>query len=104
MGAESLLWFPHTPLQSEKSNYDALSHTSDHTERTYAGMIRGFDRGIGQVVKTLDGNGIADNTIIIFLSDNGGAGYVGLPDLNKPYRGQKITIFEGGILTPNFVR
>ena len=40
----------------------------------------------------------------IFVSDNGGAGYVGLPDLNKPYRGWKITLFEGGIRTPYFIR
>ncbi|MDA9847372.1 sulfatase-like hydrolase/transferase [Luminiphilus sp.] len=95
---------PHTPLQSEKRDYDALSHIEDHTERTYAGMIRGLDRGIGQVLAALEKNGLADNTIVIFTSDNGGAGYVGLPDLNKPYRGWKNTFFEGGIRTPYFVR
>jgi len=41
---------------------------------------------------------------VIFTSDNGGAGYVGLPDLNKPYRGWKLTFFEGGIHTPYFMR
>ena len=41
---------------------------------------------------------------MIFTSDNGGAGYVGLPDLNHPYRGWKITFFEGGIHTPYFIR
>ena len=35
---------------------------------------------------------------------NGGAGYVGLPDLNKPYRGWKMTLFEGGIHTPYFIK
>jgi len=95
---------PHTPLQSEKTDYEALAHIADHTERTYAGMLRGLDRGIGQVLKALDDNGIADNTMVIFTSDNGGAGYVGLPDLNKPYRGWKITFFEGGIRTPYFIR
>jgi arylsulfatase A-like enzyme len=95
---------PHTPLQAEKADYDALSHISDHTERTYAAMLRGLDRGIGQVLTALDDNGIADNTIVIFTSDNGGAGYVGLPDLNKPYRGWKITFFEGGIHAPYFIR
>ncbi|MEC8820262.1 MAG: sulfatase-like hydrolase/transferase, partial [Pseudomonadota bacterium] len=95
---------PHTPLQSEKKDYEALSHITDHTERTYAGMIRGLDRGIGQVLAALDENGLTDNTIVIFTSDNGGAGYVGLPDLNKPYRGWKITLFEGGIHTPYFIK
>jgi arylsulfatase A-like enzyme len=95
---------PHTPLQAEKSDYDALSHIEGHTERTYAAMLRGLDRGIGQVLTALEVNGVADNTIVIFTSDNGGAGYVGLPDLNKPYRGWKITFFEGGIHTPYFIR
>lgn len=95
---------PHTPLQSEKEDYNALAHISDHTERTYAGMLRGLDRGIGQVLDSLEANEIADNTIVIFTSDNGGAGYVGLPDLNKPYRGWKISFFEGGIHTPYFIR
>ncbi|MFT7222300.1 MAG: arylsulfatase A-like enzyme [Candidatus Azotimanducaceae bacterium] len=95
---------PHTPLQAEKQDYDALNHIPDHTERTYAGMLRGLDRGIGQVLQSLEDNGIDENTIVIFTSDNGGAGYVGLPDLNKPYRGWKITFFEGGIHTPYFIR
>ena len=95
---------PHTPLQAEKADYDALDHIADHTERTYAAMIRGLDRGIGKVLAALEANGVSDNTIVMFTSDNGGAGYVGLPDLNKPYRGWKITFFEGGIHTPYFIR
>lgn len=95
---------PHTPLQSEKGDYEALSHIDNHIERTYAGMIRGLDRGIGQVLQALEDHHIADNTIVIFTSDNGGAHYVGLPDLNKPYRGWKMTFFEGGIHTPYFIR
>ena len=95
---------PHTPLQAERVDYEALAHIDDHTERTYAAMLRGMDRGIGQVLGALDDHGVADDTVVIFTSDNGGAGYVGLPDLNKPYRGWKITFFEGGIHTPYFVR
>ncbi len=95
---------PHTPLQSEKQDYDALSHIADHTERTYAGMIRGLDRGIGQVLASLEQNGLTDNTMVIFTSDNGGARYLGLPDLNKPYRGWKMTYFEGGIHSPYFIK
>lgn len=95
---------PHTPLQAERKDYEALAHITDHTERTYAAMLRGLDRGIGQVLDALESNGIADNTLVIFTSDNGGASYVGLPDLNKPYRGWKITFFEGGIHAPFFIR
>lgn len=95
---------PHTPLQSEKRDYDALPHIENHTERTYAGMMRGLDRGIGQVLAALKDNDIENNTIVIFVSDNGGAPYIGLPNINKPYRGWKLTMFEGGIRTPYFVK
>ncbi len=97
-------WAPHTPLQAAKEDYDALSHIEDHTERVYAGMIRGLERGVGRVLQALEDNGLDENTMVIFTSDNGGAGYVGISDLNKPYRGWKITNFEGGIHVPYFIK
>ncbi len=97
-------WAPHTPLQALRRDYDALAHIADHTERVYAAMIRALDREVGRVLGALEAQGLADNTVVIFTSDNGGAGYVGLDDLNKPYRGWKITNFEGGIHVPFFVR
>ncbi|MFN3237697.1 MAG: sulfatase-like hydrolase/transferase [Pseudomonadales bacterium] len=97
-------WAPHTPLQAAKQDYDALDHIEDHTERVYAAMIRGLDRGVGEVLDTLKAAGLEENTIVIFTSDNGGAGYVGIDDLNKPFRGWKITNFEGGIHVPYFIK
>lgn len=97
-------WAPHTPLQAAKEDYDALSHIEDHTERVYAGMIRSLDRGVGRVLQSLEDNGLTENTIVIFTSDNGGAGYIGISDVNKPFRGWKITNFEGGIHVPYFVK
>jgi uncharacterized sulfatase len=97
-------WAPHTPLQAAKEDYDALAHIEDHTERVYAGMIRGLDRGVGRVLQALKAQGLDDNTIVIFTSDNGGAGYIGIDDVNKPYRGWKITNFEGGIHVPYFMK
>jgi arylsulfatase A-like enzyme len=97
-------WAPHTPLQALRKDYDALGHIADHTERVYAAMIRALDREVGRVLGALEAQGLAENTVVIFTSDNGGAGYVGLDDLNKPYRGWKITNFEGGIHVPFFVR
>jgi arylsulfatase A-like enzyme len=95
---------PHTPLQALKSDYDALDGISDHTLRVYAAMIRALDRNVGRVLDALEENGIDDNTLVIFTSDNGGANYVGLPDLNRPYRGWKATFFEGGIRVPFFMK
>jgi uncharacterized sulfatase len=49
-------------------------------------------------------NGLEENTLVIFTSDNGGAGYIGLPDINAPYRGWKMTLFQGGIRVPYFIK
>jgi arylsulfatase A-like enzyme len=95
---------PHTPLQALRSDYEALSGISDHTLRVYAAMIRALDRGVGTVLEALRTNGLEENTLVLFTSDNGGADYVGLPDLNKPYRGWKMTFFEGGVHTPFFAK
>jgi arylsulfatase A-like enzyme len=97
-------WAPHTPLQATKADYDALSHIDDHRLRVYAAMIRALDRGVGQVLDALKANGLDENTLVMFTSDNGGAGYVGLDGLNDPYRGWKITFFEGGIHVPYFMK
>ena len=93
-------WAIHNPLQSLKSDYDLHSHSGNHTLSVYSGMIEALDRSVGKIVKTLEENGLSDNTLIIFTSDNGGAGYIELPDINKPYRGWKLTHFEGGMHVP----
>ena len=49
-------------------------------------------------------NGLDDNTLVMFTSDNGGAGYIALPEMNRPFRGWKITFFEGGIHVPYLMR
>ncbi len=95
---------PHSPLQSTREDYDALSHITDHTTRVYAAMIRSLDRNIGRLLQHLKKQGLDDNTMIIFTSDNGGAHYIGVPDLNKPFRGWKATFYEGGIRVPFFMK
>lgn len=97
-------WGIHSPLQAKKADYDALAHIKDHRLRVYAAMIRAVDRGVGRVMDALKANGIDENTLVFFTSDNGGAGYLGLPNINKPYRGWKITLFEGGTHVPFFAR
>ncbi|MBF7731367.1 sulfatase-like hydrolase/transferase [Pseudomonas sp. N040] len=91
---------PHTPLQATREDYDALPQIEDHTRRVYAAMIRNLDRNIGRVLAELKAQGLDDNTLVIFTSDNGGANYIGLDGLNQPYRGWKATFFEGGTRVP----
>ena len=97
-------WAPHTPLQALRADYEALSHIENHRERVYAAMIRSLDRSVGDVLRALEQNGLDENTLVLFTSDNGGAGYIGLPDVNAPFRGWKMTLFEGGIHVPYFVK
>jgi uncharacterized sulfatase len=96
-------WGPHTPLQAARADYDALSHISDHRLRVYAAMVRAVDRSVGRVMAALAEHGLTENTLVFFTSDNGGANYIGLPEINRPYRGWKLTLFEGGIHVPFFV-
>lgn len=97
-------WGVHTPLQATREDYEAVGDIEPHRLRTYAAMVRALDRSVGTIMDELEAQGLADNTIIVFSSDNGGAGYVGLPDINAPYRGWKLTFFEGGIRVPLFIR
>ncbi len=95
---------PHTPYQATRADYDALGAIKDQRLRIYGAIVRALDRGVGKVMAALKAQGVADNTIVVFTNDNGGAWYAGLDDINKPYRGWKGTFFEGGIRTPFFVR
>ena len=93
-------WGVHTPLQASKADYDALANIPDHRRRVYAAMVRSVDRSVGRVLQALRDEGLDSNTIVIFTSDNGAPGYIGIPDVNKPYRGWKLTLFEGGLRVP----
>jgi uncharacterized sulfatase len=58
---------------------------------------------VGRILDGLEAQGLADNTLIVFTSDNGAPGYIGIDDVNAPYRGWKLTFFEGGIRVPMFL-
>ena len=93
-------WGVHTPLQATREDYEAVGDIKPHRKRVYAAMIRSLDRSVGRINGALEEAGIADNTLVVFTNDNGGPGYIGLPDINKPFRGWKISQFEGGIRVP----
>ena len=93
-------WAPHTPLQALKSDYEALAQIEDHRRRVYGAMLLAIDRSVGRVLDALEAQGIADNTLVVLTSDNGAPNYIALPDVNHPYRGWKLTLFEGGVRVP----
>jgi len=97
-------WGVHTPLQATREDYEAVGDIKPHRLRVYAAMIRALDRSVERIMQTLEAQGLADNTVVMFTSDNGGPGYIGLPGVNHPFRGWKITSFEGGLRVPMFVK
>lgn len=97
-------WGVHNPLQATKEDYDAVGDIKPHRKRVYAAMIRALDRSVGRIQDTLKEQGLDKNTLIIFTSDNGGAGYIDIPEVNEPFRGFKVTMFEGGIRVPTVMK
>ncbi len=89
---------PHAPLQAPKVNVAKYAHIKDWKRRTYAAMVDAMDIGIGRVVETLKKNGLYENTLIFFMSDNGGPSDNG--SCNEPFRGHKGSLLEGGVHVP----
>lgn len=90
---------PHTPLQVPADELKEVSHIADPVRQTYNAMILHLDEAVGRITDFLDSSGLADNTLIFFLSDNGGAVYTLTTD-NGPLKGGKITPYEGGLNVP----
>ncbi len=93
---------PHTPIQ-DPDELDPKTGTAPHRDRNrtvYSKMVSRMDLAIGRVLAQLDAMGVAKNTMVLFLSDNGGD-----PNgRNLPYRGTKSSVWEGGIRVPCCIR
>lgn len=94
---------PHTPLQAPIEYYDRFAHIEDPVRRTYSAMIAALDDAVGTVLDSIDEAGIADSTLVVFASDNGGVTYLGVTD-NGPYAGGKFSTFQGGLAVPMMMR
>jgi arylsulfatase A-like enzyme len=89
---------PHTPLQASERYLSRFSHIEDKNRRTYAAMVSAVDDGVGRLLAAIEKAKITEDTVIIFLSDNGGA--TNNTSSNLPLRGHKATMWEGGVRVP----
>lgn len=118
----------HSPFYAKKELIDYYAKKAEsmgpgiHRNPIYAAMIQGLDDALGRLLDEIDELGIADNTIFVFVSDNGGVSWINLnenntmsfdgshqfigtaPTSNLPLRGHKHTYYEGGVRVPMVVR
>lgn len=90
---------PHSPLQATGKYLSRFSHMKEGKRKTYAAMVSAVDDGVGLVLSKLEELKLTENTIVVFLSDNGGPENDNGSD-NGILRGQKSDLFEGGIRVP----
>jgi arylsulfatase A-like enzyme len=102
------LYFPqfavHSPRQAKLEDlayFEAKANRgwNGHSMPEYAGVLRGLDNSVGRVVKTLHELGIAENTLLLFMSDNGGIDRTNATS-NAPLRAGKGKVYEGGVRVP----
>jgi arylsulfatase B len=106
---------PHLPLQAtgeslnpapqewaDMENY-SKGRDVELYRQIYAAMVGSLDNNIGKILTAIDASGLRANTLVFFLSDNGGdIAYA--PSDNSPFRGGKGTVWEGGVRTPAIIR
>ncbi len=100
---------PYQGVEGEVEHYrdKATRGWNGHRDPVYASMIQGLDRSVGQLMAKLRETGLADNTVVVFMSDNGGIDHKLTPHDdgtdNSPFLGGKACVTEGGIRVPLFV-
>lgn len=93
---------PHTPLQAKDYDIDKYADTIENEKRRiYAAMVDSMDQAVGGILDALDAKGVADNTFLLYFSDNGGVRSLGS---NGQWRGQKGQVYEGGVRVPAVMR
>jgi len=94
---------PHTPYLGPNDKRPAYVPESDYNKGsrdTYVAMVERMDEGVGAILNALRDNGLAQNTLVVFMSDNGATNM----GRNTPFSGNKGNVFEGGIRVPCVAR
>lgn len=89
----------HSPLQGADAYMEEFSHIEDIHRRIFAAMLANLDDSVGAVIQKLRDSDLEENTIVFFLSDNGGPTRE-LTSSNLPLRGSKGQMYEGGLRVP----
>ena len=96
---------PHWPWEgpddeAESRRIRDVFHRDGGTQKTYGAMVKSLDSNVGRVMQALEATGLADNTIVVFTSDNGGERF----SQTWPFSGMKQELLEGGLRVPHIVR
>ena len=93
----------HTPIEATKKYQDRFPDETNHTKRDYYAMTSALDDAVGSIVAAIDKHRLTDNTLVIFVNDNGGPIYTGVQS-NGPLKLGKLFLFEGGIRVPMIIK
>ncbi len=93
----------HTPIEATKKYQDRFPDETDQTRRDYYAMTSALDDAVGSIVAAIDKHGLSENTLVIFVNDNGGPIYTGVQS-NGALKLGKLFLFEGGIRVPMVIK